>query len=89
MRTIHNFVGKTTGLADFIDRWPRALRVNEIAAILSISERQVYKLSKERRIPSFRIGGSIRFDPSVIANWLRQKSSQPFVELSGDIRRRA
>jgi len=45
--------------------------VSEIAALLAVSERQVYKLAVEGRIPCFKIGNSIRFDPSAIAAWLR------------------
>jgi excisionase family DNA binding protein len=51
----------------------RALTVPEIAELLNISERQVYKLAADYRIPCFKIGGSIRFDPAAIADWLRQK----------------
>jgi hypothetical protein len=29
-----------------------------------MSERQVYKLAAENRIPCFKIGGSVRFDPA-------------------------
>jgi excisionase family DNA binding protein len=47
--------------------------VNEVATLLSVSERQVYKLAAEHGIPYFRIGGSIRFDPVAVANWLRLK----------------
>ena len=41
--------------------------------MLNISERQVYKLAAEHRIPCLKIGGSIRFDPLAVAVWLRQK----------------
>jgi excisionase family DNA binding protein len=60
-------------LADIINGRRAALTVSEVAGILSVSERQVYKLAASNRIPSFRIGGSVRFDPAAIADWLRQK----------------
>jgi excisionase family DNA binding protein len=63
----------TAGLADSLDRKTSALTVSEVAGLLSISERQVYKLVAEHRIPNFKIGGSIRFDPFAVAFWLRQK----------------
>ena len=66
-------VRQSTGLADFVQNKSRALTVNELATLLSVSERQIYKLAAEHRIPCFKIGGSIRFDPAAIANWLRQK----------------
>jgi hypothetical protein len=31
------------------------------------------QLAAENRIPSFKIGGSVRFDPAAFAVWLRQK----------------
>jgi excisionase family DNA binding protein len=63
------------GLTDCLDGKRRALVVTDIAELLSISERQVYKLVAAHSIPCFKIGGSIRFDPSAIAVWLRQKMS--------------
>ena len=50
-------------LADSIDGRRNALTVSDVAELLNISERQVYKLAAENRIPSFKIGGSVRFDP--------------------------
>jgi excisionase family DNA binding protein len=64
---------KTMGLADSLRGRTSALNVSEIAELLNVSERQVYKLVAEHRIPCFKIGGSIRFDPFAIAIWLRQK----------------
>ena len=64
---------KTMGLADSLRARTSALNVSDIAELLNVSERQVYKLVAEHRIPCFKIGGSIRFDPFAIAIWLRQK----------------
>jgi excisionase family DNA binding protein len=60
-------------LADSLDQRGTALTVSDVAELLNISERQVYKLAASNRIPSFRLGGSVRFDPSDVAAWLRQK----------------
>jgi len=60
-------------LADSLEKRTTALTVSDVAALLNISERQVYKLASDGRIPSFKIGGSVRFDPSAFAQWLRQK----------------
>ena len=65
-------VRKTAGLADSLDGKSRALTVADIAELLNISERQVYKLAAEHRIPCFKIGGSVRFDPLAVAVWLRK-----------------
>jgi len=47
--------------------------VADVAELVNVSERQVYKLVAEHRIPCFKIGGSIRFDPLAVALWLRMK----------------
>ena len=74
-------VRKMAGLADSLDGKSRALTVADIAQLLNISERQVYKLAAEHRIPCFKIGGSIRFDPLAVAVWLRQKMAPAPVSL--------
>ena len=52
----------------------RALLVSEVAELLQVSERQIYKLASERRIPSLKIAGCIRFDGVVLASWLRRNA---------------
>jgi excisionase family DNA binding protein len=64
---------ESVGLADSLEQKRRALLVVEVAQLLNISERQVYKLVAEHRIPCFKIGASIRFDPVAISAWLRGK----------------
>jgi excisionase family DNA binding protein len=76
---------KSGGLTDCLEGRKHALVVTDIAELLSISERKVYILVAEQRIPCFKIGGSIRFDPSAICAWLRQKMSAASVE---DLRER-
>ena len=49
-------VRKTAGLADSLDGKNRALTVVDIAELLNISQRQVYKLAAEYRIPCFKVG---------------------------------
>jgi len=66
-------VVKAVNLADSLDGRTSALTVSDVAELLNISERQVYKLAAENGIPSFKIGGSVRFDPAAIAAWLRQR----------------
>jgi excisionase family DNA binding protein len=80
---------QTTGLVDSLQGKTRALRIGDVARLLNVSERFVYKLVAEKCIPHFRIGGSIRFDPVITANWLSQKMNPSSVELRGEFRRRA
>jgi excisionase family DNA binding protein len=60
-------------LADSLEQRTTALAVSDVAELLNISERQVYKLASDGSIPCFKIGGSVRFDPSAFAAWLRQR----------------
>ena len=59
-------------LADRIERIGRALTANELAGILTVSKITIFKQAKAGRIPSFRIGTCVRFDPRSVAQWLRR-----------------
>ena len=50
-----------------------AMTTKEIARLLHISEREIYKLAALNRIPHFKIGCSIRFDPPAVATWLEAR----------------
>jgi excisionase family DNA binding protein len=58
-------------LADRIEAIDHALTVKELAPMLSLSLTLLYNRAREGRIPSYRIGGSVRFDPHAVAEWLR------------------
>jgi excisionase family DNA binding protein len=60
-------------LADRIERIGRALTTDELAEILTVSRITVFKQAKAGRIPSFRIGTCVRFDPKAVGNWLRKQ----------------
>ena len=63
--------GQPLALADRIERFSRALTAKQLAAVLAVSKIVIYKLAKAGRLPSFRIGTCVRFDPKAVANWLR------------------
>ncbi|HXW89512.1 MAG TPA: helix-turn-helix domain-containing protein, partial [Terriglobales bacterium] len=75
-------------LADSLEKRATALTVSDVASLLNISERQVYKLAADGRIPSFKVGNSIRFDPAAFAAWLRQKVRPASVDAQGESRGR-
>jgi excisionase family DNA binding protein len=66
-----------------------ALTVAEVAVLLNVSERQVYKLAADGRIPCFKIGNSIRFDPAAFAAWLRAAEKMGPVSVDVERRQRA
>jgi excisionase family DNA binding protein len=59
-------------LADRIERIERALTANELAEMLTVSKITIFKQAKAGRIPSFRVGSCVRFDPHSVARWLRR-----------------
>jgi excisionase family DNA binding protein len=65
---------ETLSLPQRIEGIKRALTATELAAFLAISPITVYKMAKTGRMPSFRIGTAVRFDPRKIAEWLRENT---------------
>jgi excisionase family DNA binding protein len=63
--------GQPLTLADRIERFERAMTARQLASLLAVSTIVVYKLAKSNRLPSFRIGTCVRFDPKAVAIWLR------------------
>ena len=60
-------------LADRIAMTGHALTANELCKILAVSHVTIFKQAKAGRIPSFRIGTCVRFDPKATADWLRKQ----------------
>ena len=63
-----------------IEQKQGALKASDVARILDLSEKQIYKMAASGEIPSLRIGSSVRFDPHDFATWLRTRSSAPDTE---------
>jgi excisionase family DNA binding protein len=63
----------SVSLADQIEQTGRALTADELARVLSVSRITIFKQAKAGRIPSFRIGTCVRFDPKTTADWLRRQ----------------
>ena len=62
-------------LAELVVEKTEALRVRDVARILDVSVKQIYKMAANGQIPSLRIANTVRFDPQEFAFWLRTKSS--------------
>ncbi len=60
-------------LADQIEKTGHALTAPELATVLGVSHVTIFKQAKAGRIPSFRIGTCVRFDPFTVAQWLRKQ----------------
>jgi excisionase family DNA binding protein len=45
-------------------------KFEDVAEYLSVSPSHVRRLVSQRKIPSFKIGGSRRFDPLAVKEWV-------------------
>jgi excisionase family DNA binding protein len=64
---------QVASLPERIERNGRALTAQELAELLNVSDITLFKYCKAGRIPCFRIGTAVRFDPVSVARWLRTK----------------
>lgn len=55
------------------------LTIREVAAYLKVTERTIYRLAAEKKIPAFKVGGTWRFPQSEIDQWIRQQTSLALV----------
>ena len=65
--------GKT--LIETIRSHRSALTADQLASLLGIRAKQIYKLAKNGRLPVYRFGASIRLDPRITADWLECRLS--------------
>ena len=63
-----------TGVAAFMEIDHKVLTVKELCELLRMRPATVYKLIRQGKIPSFRIGSDWRFRKDVITRWLAEKS---------------
>jgi excisionase family DNA binding protein len=52
------------------DALPHLLTIDELADHLGVNVRHIRRLIAERRVPYFKVGRLIRFDPADVAGWL-------------------
>jgi excisionase family DNA binding protein len=63
-------------LIEILESRGEALNVHQVAELLGVSEKKVYRLAAAGVLPAFRVGKSIRFDAQDVADWLRQRNLQ-------------
>jgi excisionase family DNA binding protein len=59
------------------ERTKEFLTVKDVAELLSFSEKKIYGLVEEKKIPFIRIDGSIRFRYEDLDKWLEEKRVAP------------
>lgn len=67
----HDPANVSRSLPEQVEKMAHALTAKNLAQLLQVSEVTIYKLAKVHKLPSFRIGTAIRFDPRAVAQWLR------------------
>jgi excisionase family DNA binding protein len=50
-----------------------AMKVSDLTQLLGVDDKHIYRMAARGQLPSFRVGGAVRFDPHEVANWLRLK----------------
>lgn len=50
-----------------------AMKVAELRELLGVDDKHIYRMAARGSLPSFHVGGAVRFDPQKVANWLRAK----------------
>ena len=80
MSTENNKTGRNTpesaAATDLVRRLQErstALKARDLAQLFGVTQQHIYKLAAKGVIPSFRVGAAVRFDPSVVADWLKRK----------------
>lgn len=62
-------------IADIIENFGRMMTVKELAALLTESPKTLYARVKRGGQPAVLIGGAVKFDPYLTAEWLRAQSA--------------
>ncbi len=65
-------MSEVQSLPDQIEGVGQALTAAELAELLAVSRITVFNQTKAGRIPCFRFGTCVRFDPKLIGQWLRR-----------------
>ena len=52
-----------------------ALKVADVAKLFGVTPQHIYRMAANGSIPSFRISGSVRFDPDEVAAWLKERQA--------------
>jgi len=60
------------------------LTVREVAELLLINEKTVYKLAAASKIPGMKVGGSWRFDRATITAWMQRTSAKGAASVGGE-----
>lgn len=60
-------------LIETLESREEALNVRQVAELLGVSGKHIYELAAQGKLPAFRVGKAVRFDPQDVADWLRKR----------------
>lgn len=63
------------------DEQPEIMTVKEVASYLKMKPVTIYKLSKEGKIPAFRVASFWRFKKDLIDKWLSDESKKNLAKM--------
>jgi excisionase family DNA binding protein len=50
--------------------------LKQVAKYLKVTDRTIYRLATDKKIPAFKVGGMWRFSYADLDNWIKQQSSK-------------
>ncbi|MBN67301.1 MAG: DNA-binding protein [Rickettsiales bacterium] len=50
------------------------MTIREVAEYLQLTEKTMYRLAAEKKIPGFKVGGAWRFKRQEIEGWIKQQT---------------
>ncbi len=62
---------KMLGIASRFAAFDHALKIEEVADVLGLNKKTIERMARANRIPSFKIGNQVRFDPRLLAEWAK------------------
>ena len=62
---------KMLGIASRFAAFEHALKIEEVADLLGLNQKTIERMARANRIPSFKIGNQVRFDPRLLAEWAK------------------
>ena len=62
-------------IADSIEQFDHALTAPELARILNVHRLTIYRAAQTGTLKSFRVGNCVRFEPRVVAAYLRERGA--------------
>lgn len=66
-------LGGQVNLIERLESRTGAMKVPELCELLGVDDKHIYRMAARGSLPSFHVGGAVRFDPQEVAKWLRSK----------------